>query len=193
MKDSFVDNYRNLSDQEIVAHINAGEYELFPVIIHRYLSAIRFYASEFSGAGCDADDLIQEGTMALYSAVKGYQPQRASFSTFASTCIRRAMIGQLKSAGRKRRIPGELISSLDEGVEIADSNSPEKIFFDKESYKSLTDSIRLELSELEYKVLLSFLSGKNYASVAAEVGISVKSVDNSLRRIRAKLKDKTRD
>jgi hypothetical protein len=87
----------------------------------------------------------------------------------------------------KKDIPEELITSI-EGLELVDNNSPEKIFFDNEDYKSLKDTIKLELSELEYQVLESFLGGENYSSIALKLGISEKSVDNSLSRVRKKLK-----
>ena len=75
-----------------------------------------------------------------------------------------------------------------DGLEIPDCNSPEKIFFDRESYKSLENSIKLELSGLEYSVLQLFLSGKKYIEIARELNISEKSVNNALIRIRKKLK-----
>ena len=75
-----------------------------------------------------------------------------------------------------------------DGFEIPDCNSPEKIFFDRESYKSLENSIKLELSGLEYSVLQLFLSGKKYIEIARELNISEKSVNNALIRIRKKLK-----
>ena len=81
------------------------------------------------------------------------------------------------------------MSPIDE-VEITDSNSPEKIFFDKESFKNLTDSIRLELSGLEYSVLQLFLEGNKYIGIAKRLSITEKSVNNALLRIRKKLKNK---
>ena len=94
-----------------------------------------------------------------------------------------------KRAGRKKNIPEELLEPI-EDVSIPDCNSPEKIFFDKEAYKALTHSIKLELSGMELAVLQLFLSGKKYIDIADELGVSEKSVNNALMRIRRKLKDK---
>lgn len=188
MGNNFVENYESMSDDEIISEINAGNYELLQVIIKRYLPVIWHYVNKYC-SGNDREDAAQEASFALYSAVKKYKPELSSFTTFADLCIKRSVLSNLKTSQRKKNIPDELVSQL-EDIEIADCNSPEKIFFDKESYKTLTDSIKLELSGMEYKVLQLYLSGKKYADIAEELRISEKSVDNSLARIRRKLKNK---
>lgn len=182
----FVENYEKMSDGEIVSRINSGNYELLRVIIDRYYSVIMLYVRRYCPHE-SREDAVQEATLALYSAVKSFDSSKASFSTFASLCIKRAVISVLKSDRRKARIPDELLSSIDE-VELTDGNTPEKIFLEKESYKSLADTIRLELSDLEYRVLELYLAGKSYTDIAQGLKISEKSVDNSLSRIRKKLK-----
>lgn len=106
------------------------------------------------------EDAVQEATYALYSAVKNFDGKRSSFNTFALLCIKRSVYSGIKHGSRAKDIPNELLAPMD-GLEIPDCNSPEKIFFDRESYKSLENSIKLELSGLEYSVLQLFLSGKN--------------------------------
>ena len=142
--------------------------------------------NKYSGT-LEREDAIQEATYALYSAVKNYKSGKSSFSTFAMLCIKRSLFLSFKKTNRQKDVPDDLVTSLD-SVEIADCNSPEKIFFDRESLKSLTDSIRLELSGLEYSVLTLFLEGKSYSQIADELVISEKSVNNALIRIRKKLK-----
>lgn len=186
MRNNFVENYESMSDDDIISLINGGKFELLHVIINRYMPAINFYVKKYCNANY-SEDAIQEATFALYSAVKNYDNAKSSFSTFASICIKRSVISAIKSLNRKRNIPDELLSSIQD-VEIADCNSPEKIFFDKENFKTLTDTIKLELSALEYKVLSLYLSGKRYSEISCELSISEKSVDNSLARIRKKLK-----
>ena len=188
MRINFVENYESLSDEEIVARINGGNYELLSVIIERWLLRILYYVKKYCGEN-DAEDAVQEATIALYSAVKNFDGEKSSFATFASLCIKRSVISTLKSSKRQKDIPDELLSSYDDAV-ITDSDSPEKIFFDKEDYKALTDNIRLELSGLEFKVLQLYLSGKKYIDIATELQIYEKTVDNALLRIRKKLKDK---
>ena len=124
---------------------------------------------------------------ALYSAVQNYDPQKSSFSTFATLCIKRSVIGVLKSLTQGKVVPEELITSIEE-TDLADSNTPEKIFFDKEDFKALTDNIKLELSPMEYKVLELYLAGYRYAVIADKLGLNEKSVNNALCRIRKKLK-----
>lgn len=190
MNNTFVENSKKMSDEELVTKINAGEYDLLRVIVARYTPVVKYHAKGFAANESDIEDLVQDGLIALYSAVKGYSSQKASFSTFASLCIKRAMIGESRAAGRKKRVPTELCSSLDETPELAGVKSAETEFIEKESFKTLTDSIRLELSEFEYKVLSAFLAGHTYSAIAEECGVAVKSVDNALRRIRSKLKNK---
>ena len=188
MRSIFVENYKNVSDEEIVAQIRGGNYELIPVIFGRYEKQIRYYVDKYCRES-DREDASQEASLALYSAVKDYDKSKSAFSSFASLCIKRSVIYWLKRANRKKSIPEELLEPI-ENVSIPDCNSPEKIFFDKESYKALAHNIRLELSGLEFVVLRLFLSGKKYIDIADELGISEKSVNNALLRIRKKLKDK---
>lgn len=183
---NFVENYEKLSDDEIVSLINNGDYELLQVIINRYypviLSNVRKLCPE-----AYREDAIQEAILALYSAVRDYNSSKSSFKAFAGLCVKRAVISVLKRSQRKKNIPDELLSSIEE-IEIVDSNSPEKIFFEREDYKNLANTIRLELSALEYEVLEFYLAGEKYCDIAQKLGISEKSVDNALARIRKKLK-----
>ena len=186
MRKSFVENYENITDFEIVTRIKNGDYELLQVIIDRYYPVMLNYVRKY----CPSDyseDAVQEATLALYSAVKDFDPSKSTFSTFAALCIKRSVISVLKSQQRKKNIPDELVSSIDD-VELVDANSPEKIFFDREDLKSLTDTIRLELSSLEYRVLELYLNDKKYCDIARTLDISEKSVENSLTRIRRKLR-----
>ena len=186
---SFVE-FDDLSDEELISRIRSGEDKLFSVLAHRYLPFIRFLATRYSVYSMEIDDLIQEGTIALFGAIRDYRTGESAFSSFAFLCIRRALADACKSVGRKRRIPVSMIAPLEDCGEFSDSENPEKILIEREEYRNLTDSIRLELSEMEYQVLADFLAGNSYATISEKQGISVKSVDNALRRIRTKLKDK---
>ena len=178
----------DMSDNELVAIINSGEYECFKQLIKRYQPYIRYTASSLLVDGYELDDLIQEGNVALYFAVQGFKDAKASFSTYACACIKNAMIDVLRKQTSKGKIPDSMFSSLSD-VEPYDNNTPEKIFFDNEGYRLLTDSIKIELSKLEYAVLIAFLSGLSYIDIAKMLGVSAKSVDNSLKRVRNKLKN----
>ena len=188
MSIDFVENYEKMSDEEIIAQINNGDFELLQIIISRYLPIIHYYVNLYC-SDMEREDAVQEATYAVYSAVKNFDLEKSSFSTFASLCIKRSVLSTHKQSTRRKIIPDELLSPIDE-AEITDSNSPEKIFFEKESYKNLTNSIKLELSGLEYSVLQLFLEGNKYIDIAKRLSISEKSVNNALLRIRKKLKNK---
>lgn len=186
MLNNFVENYENLSDEEIVAAVKSGNYEPLQLLITRYYPTIFHYINNYC-TKVGAEDAFQEATLALYSAIKNFDGERASFSTFANLCIKRAVFDYLKLNNRKKDIPKELLSSI-EDVQIIDSNSPEKIFFDREDYESLKDNIMLELSSLELGVLQLYLAGERYSDIAEKLSITEKAVDNALGRIRKKLK-----
>ncbi|MBQ6884385.1 MAG: sigma-70 family RNA polymerase sigma factor [Clostridia bacterium] len=176
------------SDNQLVEFINDGKYEYLQVLIDRYMPCVISMASNYNVSGLDDDDFIQEGFMAIFSAVRAYNPEKASFKTFVSLCIERAMSAALaRAAGKAKHIPDKLITPIDD-VELADNNDPESILIEKENYNNLAQAIKRDLSQFEYQVLCEFLGGKSYALIAETLGVSVKSVDNALRRIRSKIK-----
>jgi RNA polymerase sporulation-specific sigma factor len=186
MRISFVENYKNLSDDQVIELYNNGNHDMLQVIIERYYPVIFYYAKKYCPEKC-YEDAISSATLALYSALKDFDSSKASFKTFASLCIKRGVLGVLKSHNSQKNIPDELLSSIDD-LDIIDSNSPEKIFFDREDYKALADTIKLELSALEYDVIQHYLAGEKYSDIAKKLEISEKSVENALSRIRKKLK-----
>lgn len=188
MVDNFVENYENFSDEELAELIINGEYEPLQVIIKRYMPLINYYAAKFSSVG-EKEDMVQNAVFALYSAIKSYDKGKSSFSPFAAMCIKRSFINDFKSFSRRKNIPSNLVTSINE-VDVNDENDPEKIVIDNENLKNLEETIRFELSAFEYRVLNAFLQCRNYSAIADRLGVSVKSVDNALRRIRVKLSSK---
>ena len=178
----------NFTDNQLVKLINQGEYKYLQLLINRYMPYVINVASRYNAGGFDTEDFIQEGILAIFSAVKSYDSQKASFKTFVCLCINRAMSSALaRASGGQKHIPEGLISPIDD-IEIADTSDPESIFIEKESFNDLEHALRQDLSQLEYKVLNEFLSGKSYADIALTLGVTPKSVDNALRRIRSKIK-----
>ena len=176
------------TDNQLVEFINRGEYKYLQILINRYMPYIISVASRYNAGGLDTEDFIQEGILAIFSAVRSYDSSKATFKTFVCLCINRAMSSALaKASGNAKHIPEGLISSIDE-LELADMSDPESIFIEKESYDDLTYTIKQDLSQFEYQVLNEFLSGKSYLDIAQTLNVSVKSVDNALRRIRSKIK-----
>lgn len=188
MVNNFVEDYDNLPDEELVQSVKNGNDGLLHIIIERYSSVIDYYCSKYCPAA-DREDASQEAVFALYDAVMSYDSEKSSFSAFASLCIKRSVISGLRKSLRKKNIPDKLLSSIDD-VDVTDFNNPEKIFLDKESYSCLTDTIKLELSKLELNVLKLYLMGLSYSDISEKMNVSVKTVDNSLKRVRIKLKNK---
>lgn len=186
MRNIVVENSQIMSDEAIVKHINDGEYQLLPVIIEHYMSVIVSNVKTYIPSSY-VDDAVQEATIALYNAIKTFDSEKSSFSTFASLCIKRAVIAYARKNGAKKNIPDEMISSI-EDTEICDSTTPEAILIAKEDYDNLTQSIKLELSSMEYDVLQLFLSGDSYVDISSKLDLTEKAVDNALSRIRKKLK-----
>lgn len=186
MRKSFVENNNKLTDNEVILLINNGEYENLQIIINRYLPLIIKTAKEYCPQNL-VEDAVQEATFALYQAVKDFEPEKSSFSAFALLCIKRSVLSQVRKMGAQKNIPNNMLSSIEE-LQVADNNSPEDIFIEKENYKTLTDNIELRLSSLEYNVLQFFLAGKTYSQIAKSLKLTEKSVDNALSRIRKKLK-----
>lgn len=178
----------NFTDNQLIELINNGDYKYLQFLINRYMPYIISVASRYNASGLDTEDFIQEGVLAIFSAVKAFDGEKASFKTFVTLCIDRAMsTALLRATGAAKHIPDSLISPIDD-VELADTNSPESIIIEKENYDALANSIKKELSDFEYRVLCEFLSGKSYVDIADALGVTAKSVDNALRRIRAKVK-----
>lgn len=179
---------QNFSDNDLVSLINNGQYEYLQELITRYTPYVISVASKYNTGGFDTEDFIQEGIVAIFSAVKSYEPEKASFKTFVCLCINRAMSSALsRVSGAAKHIPGGLIYPIDD-IELADMSSPESILIEKESFSDLEHTIKTELSDFEYQVLCEFLAGKSYADIAANLGVTAKSVDNALKRIRSKIK-----
>lgn len=186
MRNIIVENDQTISEELVIKLINEGEYQLLPHIIEHYMPSIVATVKCYLPAPY-VDDAVQEATIALYNAIKTYDSQRSSFSTFASLCIKRAVISFVRRNGAQKNIPDEMLSSL-EGADISDNLTPEEIIIGKEDYESLTQSIKLELSKMEFEVLQMFLAGMSYTDIAESLNTNEKAVDNALSRIRKKLK-----
>lgn len=188
MQEEYTEKLSQMTDNDLVVRINNGEYKYLQTLINRYMPYIISMASRYRVGGYDTEDFIQEGLFAVFSAVKVYKSEKASFKTFAILCINRAMSSAVaRVSGAEKHIPENLISPIDD-LELADMNNPESIVVEKEDYTNFALALRSDLSQLEYHVLCEFLQGKTYSEISNSLNISSKSVDNALKRIRAKLK-----
>ncbi len=186
MRKNIVENSRIISDEEAVEFIKQGRYEFLPEIINRYMPTIVSLSRAYLPKQ-NVDDAVQEATISLYSAVKNYNSEKSSFKTFASLCIKRSVIAFVRKNGAKSVIPDEMLSSL-EDTDISFTETPENIIIEKEDYDNFKQTIKVELSKMEYEILQLFLTGMPYSDIANALSVTEKSVDNALSRIRRKLK-----
>lgn len=188
MRPNHCDKTSQMSDSALVGFVNDGKYEYLQVLINRYMPYVISVASHYKTGGLDTEDFIQEGVLAIFSAVKSFDESKASFKTFVTLCIKRAINSALsRASGADKHIPDGLISPIDD-IELPDMNNPESIFIEKESFSDLEHTLKSELSDFEYQVLCEFLTGKTYVQIAEALGVSAKSVDNALKRVRSKIK-----
>ncbi len=183
---NFVENNKNLTDNEVISLINKGEYENLQIIIDRYLPLIIKMAKKYCPEN-EVEDAVQEATIALYNAVKSFDSEKSSFSTLAGVCIKRSMISRLRKSNAQKAVPEELIIPIEE-ANLLSFDNPESILIEKENFANLKENIKLELSSMEYDVLQLFLDGKSYLQISKQMNITEKAVDNALSRIRKKIK-----
>ena len=184
-----------LTDEELIGIYRKGSLDAMTDLIIRYKPLVKNRARLFYLEGGDREDLLQEGMIGLFKAIKEYDAEKeASFATFARLCITRQMLSAIEAAGRKKHMllnESLSIEQLDEG-QIADSvgvaDGPEKIFFEQEDSKLLMENINRNLSKMEKQVLDLYISGMDYLEIADMMGKSGKSIDNALQRIRNKIK-----
>ncbi len=177
---------KELLDEELVLKIKDGDNLSLQILIKRYISIITSKAKLYNFSG-DAEDLVQEGRIALYSAALSFDPELSRFSTFANVCIERAMASYIRKFYRKKQIPNSAIVSLEASADVSSEQSPESVFIQKEGKELLAEGIKKELSEREYKILMLYLQGSSYEYIADKFGISVKTVNNSMYRARRKI------
>lgn len=168
-------------------------------IIVRYKNCVYKNTAKFYMQGYDKDDIIQEGLIALHSAVVNYKEGDASFKTFATLCINRRIVSMLKSTKRQKNIPLNSSLSLDETysedgsnflidtIENAQKENPELIVIGKESVKEYEEMIKRVLSGLEYDVFNLHIIGKSYKEISCALGKDTKAIDNAVQRIKRKL------
>ena len=149
---------------------------------------INKYAFQFSKI-LDFDDLVQEGSLGLLDAISSFRPDKdVKFSTYAAVCIRNKMLKAVEKASSQKAGALSGSVSLDDLPERADDLTPENIFIGKESLSAVMDDVKKVLSPLERRILFSHLGGLDYGTIAHNLKISQKSVDNALQRVRRKLK-----
>lgn len=195
-------DYLQASDEELILRLREGEAPITDFIMNKYKNLVRSKAKSMFILGADNDDLIQEGMIGLFKAIRDYDNGRdASFYTFADLCISRQIYKAVQAAGRQKHTPLNTYISLygnraedDEEPELMDvliasvGKSPEELFFDKENVNVLEEKIDQALSSFEKQVLDLYVTGMGYVQIAKVLGKDEKATDNALQRIRGKIK-----
>ncbi len=196
-------NYRQCGDGELIDRLRRGETAVMDYICDKYKNLVRSKAKSMFILGADNEDLIQEGMIGLFKAVRDYDTGRdASFSTFAELCINRQMYTAVQASKRQKHFPLNTYVSLDsetsgddrEGLNLgellADKSelSPEELFLDKERVAYLEKAMEEELSEFERQVLDLYRTGMTYSQIARVLGRDEKATDNALQRLKAKIR-----
>lgn len=196
-------DYRQATDEELIVRLRDGEEQITDYIMDKYKNLVRSKAGSMFILGADRDDLIQEGMIGLFKAIRDYDCGRdASFFTFAELCISRQMYSAVQAAGRMKHIPLNSYISLyggstGQGEEeengvlaiLADNGlNPEDFVIDKENVENLEKQIEQELSAFEKQVLDLYMTGMSYSQIAKVLGRDEKSTDNALQRLKSKIK-----
>ncbi len=198
------EDYRQYSDEELLIRLRDGEGGITDYIMDKYKNLVKSKAKSMYILGADNDDLIQEGMIGLFKAVRDYDSGRdASFSTFADLCVSRQMYTAVQASRRQKHIPLNTYISLygtagtdhdgeeEELVNVLAARSlqsPEEVVIDKENVDRLEKTIEKELSGFEKQVLDLYMTGMGYQQIAKVLGKDDKSTDNALQRIKTKLK-----
>jgi RNA polymerase sporulation-specific sigma factor len=191
-----------VDDGFLIALAKQGDRVAYDRLVRRYHGFVRLKASSYFLAGGDADDLIQEGLVGLYKAIRDYRSDReSSFRNFAELCITRQIITAVKTATRNKHTPlnqyvsfsstpaaaGEDVPTLDQTIAGPSTNDPVNRVISSEELRSLVGCLSTALSELESRVLSLYLDGCSYEQVAERLGCDTKTVDNALQRVKRKV------
>ena len=187
--------FDNISDEELIARLRNGETIIEDYLMEKYKGLVRQKARAMFLIGGETDDLIQEGMIGLFKAVRDFQPGReATFATFARMCIDRQIYSAIQNSNRQKHLPLNSYVSLNQEDESSpiwelSVENPEEIIIDQETTRDLQQKISDYLSPMENKVLDLYLKGEGYVEIGRILGKSPKSIDNALQRIRAKIRE----
>lgn len=191
-----IKEYEGIPDEELIRRAQNGEKKLEEFLIDKYKGMVRKKAHAMFLIGGEQEDLIQEGMIGLFRAVRDYRPSKnASFATFASLCVERQIYKAIEISGRQKHRPLNSYISLSEensplkNTEDTKQQNPEEIIIDRESTNLMQEKIKERLSPFENQVLRAYLEGEDYHQIARQMEKSPKSIDNALQRIRNKIHD----
>lgn len=194
-------DYSVLEDVVLVEKAQNGDRRAADTLIDRYKTFVRVKTRAYFLVGADRDDIVQEGMIGLFKAIRDYSPDKqASFKYFADICITRQIITAVKTATRQKHSPlnsyislskpayeDESERTLIEMLSLRTSLNPEEIMIDKENLKFTEEKIRKSLSEFELEVMEHYINGKSYTEIAQLLEKEPKSIDNAIQRVKKKI------
>lgn len=195
------DDYKILDDIVLVEKAQNGDRRAADTLIDRYKTFVRVKTRAYFLVGADRDDIVQEGMIGLFKAIRDYSPDKqASFKYFADICITRQIITAVKTATRQKHSPlnsyislskpayeDESERTLIEMLSLRTSLNPEEIMIDRENLKITEQKIRKSLSKFELEVMELYINGKSYTEIAEQLGKEPKSIDNAIQRVKKKI------
>ena len=193
--------YQEMNDEQVVEMCHQGDSEAEEYLLNKYKNFVRAKARSYFLIGADHEDIVQEGMIGLYKAIRDFKPEKlSSFRAFAELCITRQIITAIKTATRQKHIPLNSYVSLNKPLYDEESDrtlldvimegrisDPEELIINRENLGNIHNKISEVLSGLEQEVLQAYLDGKSYQEIADALGRHVKSIDNALQRVKRKL------
>ena len=197
-----VDKFDGMTDEQIVLEVQKGDKQALSYLMNKYKELVNIKVSKYFMVGAERDDIVQEGLIGLFKAIKMYnQDKNNSFKSFANMCIERQLITAIKSSTRQKHMPLNSYLSLnasaydneeENGIELINTldnkmvEDPLETVMKKEYYEQIESSIEKSLSTFEKQVLDGYVKGYSYVTIAKKLDSPVKSVDNAIQRIRKK-------
>ena len=195
------ERYEEMTDEQIVQLAQAGEEPALVYLLNKYKNFVRSKARSYFLIGADHEDIVQEGMIGLFKAIRDYREDRlSSFRAFAELCITRQIITAIKTATRQKHIPLTSYVSLNKPIYDEESDrtlldvitegylaNPEDVLINREDMSLIEVRIAQSLSPLERQVLAKYLQGKSYQEISRDMKRQIKSIDNALQRVKRKL------
>lgn len=193
-------DYSHINDEQVVAYAQAGNEDAIDYLLNKYQKLVYIWTRPYFLQGAEDDDLLQEGMIGLYKAIRDFTPGTSSFWSFAKLCITRNIISAIKGTTRQKHIPLNSYTSLHKPVydsdgdrtlmEVLQNNKvddPETLIIDRERLQSTQKHIKKVLSQFEYRVFRLYINGLSYKEMARRLQTHTKSIDNALCRIKSKI------
>ena len=195
------EKYVNLTDEQIISQIKEGDEQALSFLLNKYKDLVNSKVGKYFIIGAEKEDIIQEGMIGLYKAVKNFDNSKQNtFKTFANLCVERQLITAIKSSNRQKHMPLNSYLSLntsaynndEDGTELIETfevdtiEDPLETIMKKEYFNEIQDVMHKSLSKFEEKVLDRYIQGESYEVIAKKLETPVKSIDNAIQRIRKK-------